>query len=135
METNSAMLVTGFLPRRLKMNMAYGFEARWLELMRYPKGYNSGDAQSQAKVDLISDARQAYALGLIFYLPDWAVDHSDHVGEGNYCIECDTIVKHNTQHKESTGDDQQNGAHSGTSTHDDAPDNQRRAGRVGVHAG
>lgn len=110
METNSAMLVTGFLPRRLKMNMAYGFEARWLELMRYPKGYNSGDAQKQAKVDLISDARQAHALGLISYLPDWA------------------------QHKETRGE-QQDGAHSGSSTHDDAPDNQRRAGRVGVHAG
>ena len=70
--TNSAMLVTRFLPERLKQNLAHGLDARWLELSSYPKGYGGRDAQGSAKADLISDARQAHSLGLISYLPTWA---------------------------------------------------------------
>jgi hypothetical protein len=69
---NDAMLRTLYLPVRLKRNLAVGLDARWLELERDMRtGYNPGKPD-QRMADLISDARQAYALGLIAYLPGWA---------------------------------------------------------------
>lgn len=105
--SNSAMLVTRFLPERLKRNIAVGFDARWLELKRDLRtGYTPGKADPRM-ADLISDAKQAFALGLITYLPQWA--------------------------KEDTTGEQQDGIRGGSSTHNPAPDNQRRAGRMGYY--
>ena len=68
----SAILHTGYLPFRLIQNLAFGLEARWLDLLRDRHASYGGDATRQTRADLISDARQAYALGLISYLPTWA---------------------------------------------------------------
>lgn len=67
-----ALLRTRYLPERLKRNLAVGLDARWLELVRDQRtGYSPG-LPDQRMTDLQSDARQAHALGLISYLPDWA---------------------------------------------------------------
>ena len=67
-----AALRTKFLPVRLKSNLAKGLDALMLELMTNRNtGYAPGT--NDPRVDaLISDARQAYALGLIGFLPGWA---------------------------------------------------------------
>src|SRR5688572_9223079 len=123
--SNSAMLVTRYLPERLKRNLTHGLEARWLELQRDGKvGYTPG--AHDPRVDaLISDARQAYALGITLYLPEWAKESG--IGKPR---SAETCVTCNTTHKEDFGE-QQGGIRGGSSTHDGAHDNQRRAGRVG----
>lgn len=68
----SAILRTDHLPARLKSNLAKGLDALMLELMSNRNtGYVPG--LPDPRVDaLVSDARQAYALGLIGFLPGWA---------------------------------------------------------------
>jgi hypothetical protein len=69
---NDAMVRTKYLPVRLRRNLAVGLEARWLELLRDQRtGYSPGRLDRRM-LELQSDARQAYALGLISYLPRWA---------------------------------------------------------------
>lgn len=70
--SNSAMLVTRYLPDRLKKNLAWGLEARYLELWNNRGAGYGTDNTKGMRDDLISDARQAFALGLISYLPGWA---------------------------------------------------------------
>lgn len=67
-----AMLRTQFLPVRLRRNLARGLDALMLELMSNRNtGYAPGTYDPRIDA-LVSDARQAYALGLIGYLPGWA---------------------------------------------------------------
>lgn len=67
-----AILDTRFLPARLKKNLAFGMEAYMLELVRDQRAGYGADATRGLRDALVSDARQAYALGLIGYLPTWA---------------------------------------------------------------
>lgn len=70
--SNSAMLVTRYLPARLKQNLAIGLEAQWERLWQDRKAGYAADNTKGLRDALISDARQAFALGLITYLPTWA---------------------------------------------------------------
>lgn len=67
-----AILHTGHLPRRLKSNLAWGLEARWEELHQAQRTGYQQDQEDPRMAALKSDARQAFALGLITYLPRWA---------------------------------------------------------------
>lgn len=67
-----AILRTRYLPERMKRNLARGLDALMLELMSdRHTGYAPGTADPRVN-DLVSDARQAHALGLIGFLPGWA---------------------------------------------------------------
>lgn len=68
-----AILDTRFLPESMKHDFAWGLDARHQELVTYPAGYIPANDTRMAQ--LISTARQAYALGLISYLPTWAKDY------------------------------------------------------------
>lgn len=70
--TNNACFCTGYLPDRLKRNLAQGLEARYLELWNARGAGYAADNTKGMRDALISDARQAHALGLISYLPTWA---------------------------------------------------------------
>lgn len=70
--THGAILDTRWLPERVKRNLAVGLEARWTELVRDAKAGYGSDATKGMREDLVHDARQAFALGLISYLPAWA---------------------------------------------------------------
>lgn len=67
-----AILNTRHLPERLKRTLAWALEARMTELTAESRtGYSPG-AYDPRVDDLVSDTRQAHALGLISYLPKWA---------------------------------------------------------------
>ena len=69
---SGAILNTQYLPIRLKRNLANGLDARYLELERDQRtGYNPGAPDPRID-DLVSDTRQAFALGLLSFLPWWA---------------------------------------------------------------
>lgn len=69
---SGAVLHTGFLPGRMTRNLARGLDALWIELTRDQRtGYTPGKGDPRMD-DLVSDARQAHALGLIGFLPGWA---------------------------------------------------------------
>ena len=68
----SATLDTKYLPERLTRNLGRGLDALMLELMSDRRtGYAPGTHDPRIDA-LVSDARQAYALGLIGFLPGWA---------------------------------------------------------------
>lgn len=67
-----AILDTRWMSYRIKRNLAYGLEARWTELVSAAKAGYGSDMTKGSREELISDARQAFALGLIAYLPKWA---------------------------------------------------------------
>lgn len=67
-----AILNTAHLPERLTRNLARGLDALMLELMRDRNtGYAPGTHDPRIDA-LVTDARQAHALGMIGYLPGWA---------------------------------------------------------------
>jgi hypothetical protein len=67
-----AVLNTTYLPPRLLRNLANGLDARYLELQRDSRtGYRPGAVDVRV-AELVSDTRQAFALGLLAYLPEWA---------------------------------------------------------------
>lgn len=67
-----AVLHTAYLPERMKRNFSVGLDARMLELVRDQRtGYSPGAVDPRIG-DLVSDARAAFAVGLIAFLPTWA---------------------------------------------------------------
>lgn len=69
---NNACFCTEYgLPESLKRNLATGLEARWTELWNQRKAGYGSDATKGQREALISDARQAYALGIITHLPSF----------------------------------------------------------------
>lgn len=69
---HGAILDTRWLPERMKRNLANGLDALHLELVRNRGAGYGGDMTKGMREALVSDARQAYALGIISYLPAWA---------------------------------------------------------------
>lgn len=69
---NNACFCTGYLPESLKTNLGRGLEARYIELWRDRNAGYGSDMTAGMREKLASDARQAHALGLIPYLPQWA---------------------------------------------------------------
>ena len=67
-----AILHTAYLPHRLTTNLADGLWARYNELVSMQGAGYAEDNTAQQRADLIDDARNAFALGLLSYLPPWA---------------------------------------------------------------
>lgn len=70
---SGAILHTEFLPASMKHDLTWGLDARHQELVTYPAGYIP--ANDTRMEQLITTARQAYALGLLSYLPEWAKEN------------------------------------------------------------
>lgn len=60
------------LTPRAQRSLAWGLEARWLELWSQRAAGYAADNTVSARETLIEDAREAYAKGMIAYLPGWA---------------------------------------------------------------
>lgn len=72
----SAMLVTRYLPTRLRHNIAWGLSAYHSELLSNRSSGYADDNTKKQRDNLIEDTRQAFALGIIDYLPSWAEENS-----------------------------------------------------------
>lgn len=60
------------LTPRAQRSLAWGLEARWLELWNQRTAGYARDNTDSLRQALIEDAREAYSKGLLAYLPGWA---------------------------------------------------------------
>jgi hypothetical protein len=68
-EYRGAILDTRFLNSQVKSNLANGLCALYLELERNKRAGYGEDMTKEQRVNLAHHAREAYALGLLAYLP------------------------------------------------------------------
>lgn len=62
------------LTPRAQRAVAWGLEARWLELWTMRTAGYAADNTAESRQQLIEDAREAHSKGVISYLPSWAQD-------------------------------------------------------------